>query len=200
MSLSLHTKGAGTADLGQASGVARPTPSPSGAPAPTAVDASRSVGQVNELRSRSNGPRPDTKETRDVVQFSTVSQAKAALAASQQASVTPPHPEPQVGLDVPQPARSRDGKQAEDRVNQSQLQPYKAVFQTLTAKVQFAKADNGDVIVQIVDSRTQEVVRQLPSEAFMKLQNRLEQIAVEGSSDKDKDKSKDKGRLLETAV
>jgi hypothetical protein len=51
------------------------------------------------------------------------------------------------------------------------------------------------VIVQIVDSRTQEVVRQLPSEAFLKLQNRLEQMAGEsGGGDKEK------GLLLETAV
>jgi uncharacterized FlaG/YvyC family protein len=73
------------------------------------------------------------------------------------------------------------------------MQPYKAVFQTLTAKVQFAKADSGEVIVQIVDSRTQEVVRQLPSEAFLKLQNRLEQMAGDPGE-------QEKGLLLETAV
>jgi hypothetical protein len=188
MSLSLQNKAAGGADLGQPSGVARPTPSPSGAPAPTVADATRSVGLVNELRSRPVGSRPERKERGDVVQFSSVGQKKVALASGQGRE----EPTPQVGLEAP-PASEPKG--AETRVSESQMQPYKAVFQTLTAKVQFAKSESGDVIVQIVDSRTQEVVRQLPSEAFLKLQNRLEQMAGESGSGE-----KEKGLLLETAV
>lgn len=191
MSLSLQSKPAGGADHGQASGVARPTPSPSGAPAPSAVEASRSAGQVNELRSRSSGTRPDRHPNADVVQFSNVGQTKVAL-ANAAGNHEPEVPEPQVGLDAPQAPRDVK-RQADARVSESQMQPYKAVFQTLTAKVQFAKSESGEVIVQIVDSRTQEVVRQLPSEAFMKLQNRLEQMAGEAGD-------KEKGLLLETAV
>lgn len=169
MSLTLQNKPAGM-DLGQASGVARPTPSPSGAPAPSAAEATRNAGQVNELRSRSEGSRPDPNQQpsrADVVQLSSVAQNKAALATAQSAK--------------------------DQRVNESQRQPYKAVFQTLTAKVQFAKSESGEVIVQIVDSRTQEVVRQLPSEAFLKMQSRLEQMAEVAGE-------KEKGVLLETAV
>jgi len=146
---------------------------------------------VNELRSRTSGSRPDRKPQPDVVQFSSVAQTKVALAAVQTRD-EPEVPEPQVGLDAPPPPREV-GKAADKRVSESQMQPFKAVFQTLTAKVQFAKAESGEVIVQIVDSRTQEVVRQLPSEAFLKLQNRLEQMAGESGD-------KEKGLLLETAV
>ena len=191
MSLSLPNKAAGGADLGQASGVARPTPSPSGAPAPSAAEPTRSVGPGNEHPSRANGSRPDNKSPADVVQFSSVAQKKVALSTSQGREEIEV-PEPQVGLDAP-PVPREVKKAADQRVSESQMQPYKAVFQTLTAKVQFAKADSGEVIVQIVDSRTQEVVRQLPSEAFLKLQNRLEQMAGDPGE-------QEKGLLLETAV
>jgi uncharacterized FlaG/YvyC family protein len=126
-----------------------------------------------------------------VVQFSSVAQKKVSLSTPQSREEIAV-PEPQVGLDAP-PVPREVKKAADQRVSESQMQPYKAVFQTLTAKVQFAKAESGEVIVQIVDSRTQEVVRQLPSEAFLKLQNRLEQMAGDPGE-------QEKGLLLETAV
>lgn len=183
MSLSLQSHAAGGADPGQ--GLARPTPSPSGAPAPSAVDASREIGEVNELRTR---PRPHAENSADLVRFSTVGQTKAALAMTRgNGGLKGPWPRPERETPL-----ARDvNRRADERVNESQMQPFKAVFQTLTAKVQFAKSESGEVIVQIVDSRTHEVVRQLPSDAFLRLHNRLEQMASEGSN---------KGSLLETAV
>jgi hypothetical protein len=191
MSLSLHGPVAAT-DSGSASGVARPTPSPSGTPAPVSVAAVRSVGQVNELRSRPQSQRPESRDRgsrldrEDKTDFSRVAQTKVALAQHQSENV----PAPQIGLPAPISAAFDEPISESAGPSDMQLQPFKAVFQTLTAKVQFAKSENGDVIVQIVDSRTQEVVRQLPAEALLKLQSRLEQINQGGE---------EKGLLLETA-
>ncbi len=73
----------------------------------------------------------------------------------------------------------------------AELHPFTAVFQSLTAKVRFSTSPSGDIVVQIVDSRTQEVVRELPSDIFFKMQTRL---------DAPRESAQQKGLLVETAV
>ena len=193
MSLSLQPPVAAL-DSGTSSGVARPTPSPSGSLAPVSVAAVRSEGQVAEVGGRVLSARPATPPVRgaradrdDTAAFSRVAQRKLALAQSRNDAEPP-----SVGLPAPVELAPKAAESASEKAgpSQSELQPYKAVFQTLTAKVQFAKSETGEVIVQIVDSRTQEVVRELPSEALMKLQGRLEQMNQGGE---------EKGLLLATA-
>jgi len=165
MSVSLHNNATAGADPGQIS------------PALTEAVATRSAGGMNELRSRSGGSAPDRIDRGDVVKFSSVGQKKVVLASNRPDA--PP-------LDRP--------KGEQTRVSESQMRPSETVFQTLTAKVRFVKSENGEIVVQIVDSRTQEVVRQLPSGGFLKLQGRIEQMASELAAEKEK------GFLLETAV
>jgi len=193
MSLSLQAPAAAL-DLGASSGVARPTPSPSGSLAPVSVAAVRNEVQVTEDSRRAPSVRPAAPPVRgpradrdDTAAFSRIAQRKLALAQSRN-DVEPPS----VGLPAPVELAPKANESAGEKAgpSQSELQPFKAVFQTLTAKVQFAKSETGEVIVQIVDSRTQEVVRELPSEALMKLQGRLEQMNQGGE---------EKGLLLATA-
>ena len=181
-------------DSGASSGVARPTPSPSGSLAPVSVAAIRSEVQVAEAGGRVQSLRPATPPVRasradrdDTTAFSRVAQRKLALSQSRN-DIEPPS----VGLPPPVELATKVDETTGEKAgpSPSELQPFKAVFQTLTAKVQFAKSETGEVIVQIVDSRTQEVVRELPSEALMKLQGRLEQMNQGGE---------EKGLLFATA-
>ncbi|MFH2123529.1 MAG: flagellar protein FlaG [Pseudomonadota bacterium] len=73
--------------------------------------------------------------------------------------------------DTPQASSTEKGVQAEELLNQ-----IKAVTEDGLYSVRFEQNDNADLIVKIYDSKTDEVVRQIPAEELLNLQQALEDL------------------------
>ncbi|MBU4236202.1 MAG: flagellar protein FlaG [Proteobacteria bacterium] len=73
--------------------------------------------------------------------------------------------------DTPQTSSSQNGVQAEELLSQ-----IKAVTEDGLYSVRFEQNDNADLIVKIYDTKTNEVVRQMPAEEMLNLQKALEDL------------------------
>jgi flagellar protein FlaG len=73
--------------------------------------------------------------------------------------------------DTPQADSTNQGVQAEELLSQ-----IKAVTEDGLYSVRFEQNDNADLIVKIYNSKTDEVVRQIPAEELLNLQKALEDL------------------------
>lgn len=164
------------------SGVARPTPpaggggvAPPKAPAPTRSDGA----SVNEIRSRAVARR----DHKDVVELSTEGQMKSALrearaaaaSSAKEASAQASAPPAPAGTQLEAPTAAGPAG-----VTVAESQASNAAYKTLHSKVHFRKGDAGEVIVQVVNRSTGEIVREIPTKQLKKNTSQLDQLGLDG--------------------
>jgi flagellar protein FlaG len=73
--------------------------------------------------------------------------------------------------DMPEASSSQKGVQSEELLSQ-----IKGITEDGLYSVRFEQNDNADLIVKIYDTKTNEVVRQMPAEELLNLQKALEDL------------------------
>ena len=78
----------------------------------------------------------------------------------------------------PQKTASPDEKGRDDRPLDAIVQELNGYVQDVQRELQFSiDQDNGEVVVKVVDARTQEVVREIPAEEVREMRKRLSEVS-----------------------